>query len=431
MNKIKILFLFIFLILGGCSQNESGIANNIKPSSKGEIKVVSATNYTQSEYSAYYEKDDYTLSLYEPPTGCYVGAYVLSNPLINFDMNSFDTLTGKPHSTYIYNLRLGEPYPVDWVLKCLSEMKTPHIVIRPPNEYNPFPKELLDETAKEFGEFYTPVFVEFYPVSSKDFYDPYEYAEFFRLARSSFKKHASNVSFVYSLNYEDKSECNSFYPGDEYVDWVGIQMYMPMYSNGALLSEDVFKKLDYIYYNFQDRKPIMISQLAISHYSSLDNTYFSKDSSKRLLEFYERIKNDYSRIKAINYMDFNAIELSPTLMNRDDFSITKDEQMLNAYKTSIQNDYFLSVLNVEDSGSKKPEIMKSAFILYEDENDIYIPENALLFELKSGYIKDSSKNAITIDNKLYYPLKVLKESNTIEASQDNSGKKIILRMRRP
>ena len=74
----------------------------------------------------------------------------------------------KSHGIYLRNLKLGKPFPIEWVLECTAKMKTPFIIVQPPSIDYPYQDFLLEETARAFGEYYIPIFVEFYP-------DPQQY----------------------------------------------------------------------------------------------------------------------------------------------------------------------------------------------------------------------------------------------------------------
>jgi hypothetical protein len=129
-----------------------------------DARPASAMRETET-YSLYYELNEVPLGLYEPEQGCYAGAYVLSNRQIAYDMKKFDERAEKKHAVSLYNLKAGAAFPDAWLLSCIADMKTPLIVIKPPNAYLPYDYEVIEALASSFSAFTynTPVFVEFYP----------------------------------------------------------------------------------------------------------------------------------------------------------------------------------------------------------------------------------------------------------------------------
>jgi beta-mannanase len=69
----------------------------------------------------------------------------------------------------------------------------------------------------------------------------------------------------------------SYYPGDQYVDWVGVNIYNVMYHNNNIQQradqEDPLELLDYVYKTFSYRKPIQISEFGATHYTVTDQQY--------------------------------------------------------------------------------------------------------------------------------------------------------------
>ena len=87
------------------------------------------------------------------------------------------------------------------------------------------------------------------------------YVKCFRRLRKVFDAEgADNVSWVWSPNWESQpreswNRQDAYYPGDEYVDWVGVSGY-------NLGKERVARLFDPIYTKYADRKPIMISEVS-------------------------------------------------------------------------------------------------------------------------------------------------------------------------
>lgn len=425
MNKYIYIFIFIIFMLVGCNSENKSVKSE---ESEGIVDAVVKNMPVYNDiYSIYIEDSYYNLSLYEPREKCYLGAYILSDKVVNFNIGEFEARTGKKHSNYVYHMKLGEPFPLKWVLECYSLMKTPYIIMEASDSYNPFKYELLEETAESFGEFYIPMFIEFYPNPQNNNYDKEEYKLFFKKAYDTFKQKASNAAFVWSVDVNGVYDSNFYYPGNESTDWVGINIYKTFDENGEMINID--KNIDYFYYLYQKDKPIMISQLAISHFSSKGHKYFNDKAAEEIENLYLKTLNNYPRIKSINYMDINNMEFSPKNSVNDNFSITDDEKILNAYKNSISNDKFISELSIIDSGEKNKELFKSPFEAYNVENQIYISKNTIIYDLNYKDISNLDENieSIIIENEYYYNLNQLSNKLKFKVDLNKKEKKAILK----
>ncbi len=348
-------------------------------------------------YSVYTIDAQYALSLYEPKEGCYLGAYILSNKNVNFDIQTFEQVTKREHGIYVYNMKLGQPFPQQWVLECYARMKTPCIILEPDNDANPYSTQQLEACAKKFGELYIPMFVQFYP-NPKKYGAPEDYVRFYNAARKIFKDNASNVSFVWAVPIDDVYTSAQYYPGDDNVDWVGLNIYKTIDN-----IQNMDAGLDYFYYTYQHRKPMMISQLAISHFTSSNHQYYTAEAQNDIDHFYTSIVNKYPRIKAVNYMDFNNLDISPDSAVCDNFSITDDESILDAYEQATVHPLFLNKLSIRDSGDVCPQMMRSTLLSYKKGNTFYIAEKTLQNDLGLHDLSALSDQLTTIDNENYYP----------------------------
>lgn len=335
-----------------------------------------------TSYELWIEQKDYSLSLYEPRKGAYLGAYILSNKNLQFDIKSFENRTQKSHGIYIRHLRLGDPFPLDWILECASQMKTPHLIIHPPSKAFPYQEQLLEGTAEELGEFFVPIFVQFYPDFSHYFGNHIEYQDFFRKAYTIFKKKAPNISMIWSLSSDYIYESHLYDPGDEYIDWIGLNLYIEADSNQEK-KLDVLATLDEFYLMYQHRKPLMISQLGISHYSTVDHRYYIEQANGLLKDIYTSLKTRYPKVKAVHYMDFNNIEIQSFDLGQENFCVTEQDELLHNYQNLILPPYFLNELEVQYKGFLQEEWIRVNDFIYEKDGSFYVTEQFFI----NPYIK--------------------------------------------
>jgi len=349
MKKVLLLLLAVsILIITGCRGPMPAIQTE---AAVDELLVSEAGIYSADKFRLF-RQEPLVLARLEPRSGTYIGAYIRSERIIAGNIEAFEQMTGRSHSFYTYFLKLGQQFPSDWVLNCIALMKTPSIVIEPSNIADPFNRQLLRDTARSFGEIYVPMFVHFYPVSHNARYNADEYVAFFRAAQEYFTQYASNVAFVWVIDADSLHLMDTMYPGDEYVDWVGINLFV----DSQMTIEDVKITLDTFYFHFHERKPIFISQLGISNFSTTDHAHRVAEASLMMEQIFEAIEQYYPRIKAVNYMSINSIDPARDRGGIYNFSIIDNEHITRAYTASIASPHFLSRTYFGAGGS---EVMQS------------------------------------------------------------------------
>nr|MBQ5811512.1 S-layer homology domain-containing protein [Clostridia bacterium] len=134
---------------------------------------------------------------------------------------------------------------------------------------------------------------------------------------------APSVALIFSVNcvggYGD--EMLDYYPGDEYVDWVGISLYYNRYQNGYTCDEG--EDFGNMYFGagdwgepvasaaetiekFGDRKPIIITEGGAGHYNTAKGIDLSDYASDRVYTAYRTLTMVYPQIKGIIYFDTNT-----------------------------------------------------------------------------------------------------------------------------
>ena len=148
--------------------------------------------------------------------------------------------------------------------------------------------------------------------------DGQAYVQAFRFVSDYFKQRNDTVAMVWSPNQESAwhVQMDDFYPGDAYVDWVGISAYSNRYFQGKGETEHylevVFKSGDNadpvlavqdIIRKYGDRKPILIAESGFSRYSYPQKEDTSQWALSRMKEFYAYLPMVYPQIKGVAYFD--------------------------------------------------------------------------------------------------------------------------------
>ncbi len=425
MSKKLIYIVICMLIFTSCISKEETEQQSILQD-EDELQSVNAKKYNvltdnSEEYDFFIKNKNYKYALFEPEKGCYLGAYILSNKKVNFDIDEYESVIEASHSIYKYNLNVSDEFPQNWILSCISKLKTPYIVLNIDDFENSFDENKINELSKKFDEYYVPIFVQFSSpnktISSK------KYKECFIKVHDIFKENASNVAFVWSVNMEDAYNCNEYYPGDDYVDWVGINVIETIDSE-KLYKDDIFKAIDYFYYTFQMKKPIIISSLAISHLSSSNFIYQTSPAALEIERVYNNINNNHPRIKGVIYLDFNGMDIEDEKKIKDDFSITGEKRLMETYKKSVSQERFLSELTITSKNDLQIETFKSPLKIHKVSDNYYISKNSVENELNIRGIS-SYGEALIINGENYFNINILEEKNIGILEIDNINKKAI------
>lgn len=356
-------FLVVLFSLTGCSTKVEEVSaersDNLDISDENKI------------FSVYYAEKEWEKSPLETNEGCMSGAYIVEDKIVSGDWKRFEEVTKHSHNIYGYVMRAGEEFPLTWALECFVEGKIPMIALYPRSGNDPYEYESILKTAEEAGAFQIPLFLYFYP-NATAYGDGKAYGDFYGKARRAFREKAPNAVFIWGVSAEDGEKALDYYPGDTYVDWIGLDVFEKSGEQGIGVSEQVER-----WYNtWQKRKPLMISQLAISHYSSKDSRYTEKEVALELERFYESM-GAYPRIKAVVYQEGEAFEDGAKMAIRQNYLLTDNDRILEAYTRAISTERW----NLDSEKAFEGEMFRSPFLAYETDGHIYLQENTVRFDL--------------------------------------------------
>lgn len=364
------------LLFCGCSQTTS--TSSLKAAATDSAKQLPLYYYKTLP------KGDF-----EPESGCMTGAVIFKDKFIHGDMEKFEELTGKSHDIYGYEMKPSYPFPMDWMLNCLKSNKLPLVTLYPQNKDLPYDISAIETAAKTLNTYSIPMLLQFYPNPSS-YGDSEKYSAFFTEAREIFKKNAPNVSFVWSVSPGMSDQGAAYYPGEEYVDWIGLSYYL----NSDSTKEASLLPLEPWYYEWQSQKPLIVFA-AISHYSTKSTVYTEQESADSLLALYSAL-TQYPRIKAVVYQNENPSLGVPLKAPRENYLITENSKMLTAYKNSVRDSHFSPITFSENNFSKNnfsknnlELLQKSPFDAISLNGRIYIPLNMVKYELEKNIIAES------------------------------------------
>lgn len=331
----KLLLFLLFLFLLACSSGNSAYQNNGK-------------------------------KLAPPENGIYVGAFPNmggTEDSVTFErLKAFENLTGqKPVWVYFSNNWFGKiKFPLNEVKTIRDFGSIPFIRIMPRSDFTDdkpdpvyslqkiidgkFDKELkawaLD--AKTHGD---PLMVEFGTEMNGNWFpwsgfhngkNPKKFKAAYKHIINIFRNvGADNVSFAFHVNYdsypvEKWNTMSAYYPGDDYIDWIGMSIYGAQRTNDEWI--DISETFDKAYKEMSElskNKP-----LAVFEFGVVEN----EKKAEWLKSFFNLVKlNKYNRIKGLSYWHSSWENEDKSVSN---MKIDSSPESLKAYRDAISDKFF-------------------------------------------------------------------------------------------
>jgi len=304
-------------------------------------------------YTASYGAEAYYGAKFEPKTGVLYG--------ITSDSETRQELSGD--SAVLLYHEFGDEY-FDWAESVLKDAeKTGRAVefaLNVPREGGQLgevlnSRDYIVRVVKMLGKYNIPVFLRFgaemntWGVRA----DPSEFIAAFRFVAQLARENADNIAMVWSPMYVSPwdVDTNDFYPGDEYVDWVGCSLYMQKYFNGRndLADDEKYleaffgmgpgatpvKMLNELIGLYGGRKPIMISESGAGHYSRTTGEDLTGWAVSHMRELYSFVPMVYPQVKAIFYFD-KVMPDEPS-----DYALTTNTALKNEFLTLTGQPWFI------------------------------------------------------------------------------------------
>ncbi len=204
--------------------------------------------------------------------------------------------------------------------------------------------------------------------------EPEQYKSTFRFVADLARQYTTNTAMVWSVNSVSSwdIEMNDYYPGDEYVDWIGVSLYLKKYFMGRnnlaeneRFNEVVFqtgdsadpvKSLTEIVEKFGNRKPIMIAESGVSHTTRTCGDYDTAWAKRYIAELYANVPMVLPQVKLIAY--FDKVMAGETY----DYALSSNSEMLNAYKKLVTLPHFA----VSDSAVTYEQISNNSEVSTDD-----------------------------------------------------------------
>lgn len=316
-------------------------------------------------------KSIYFASKHEPKSGVYFGSNYDSDPRIgNYRWNNIKNYFPRKNSAYLTYLHWNEDIrsfdrnfqdakenniaiqlawniedaSIDNVLKNISIYET-----------------YIKATADYLEKLKIPVFLRFAGEMNikNNCKDSDSYKKAFIYVSKIMKDKAPNVAMVWSPNdISAKGRTyDQYYPGDEHVDWIGISTYTYRYFQGKKDWGTQQDSIDSVYMTgdyanplakiksiidvYGAKKPIMLSETGVGHYSKLAEEDVSDWAAVQLRRLYTYAPMIYPQLKGIYYFNAN----NDYITKYDDYSLYGSSKFNTLYNELVSRGNFLSDIN--------------------------------------------------------------------------------------
>jgi hypothetical protein len=293
-----------------------------------------------------------TLAKFEPVRGCYIGAFIELENGIKGDIGEFEALTKKKHASYFTYCGYGMPFPKAFVDKVKAAGGAPQIAFEPNNGLDEVNDDAyLRAWARDAARSRVPIFLRWASEMNGPWTawhkDPAQYIEKFQTVARVMREEAPNVAMVWTPFAEPQRLIAQFYPGDQWVDWIGMNIYSVYVNNGdpsrPAYDKDPVAWLRFLNDNFPN-KPIHISEFASTFYCKGTDHDTVDFGIEKMTRFYNAIKDEFPRVKSVNWFLWDTITGKKANNN---YSFLTDGRALLAYRNTVGDPYFLSAVKYD------------------------------------------------------------------------------------
>jgi hypothetical protein len=291
------------------------------------------------------------LAKHEPISGVYLGM-LGADRRVGYDITKIDFVYGRKHAIFLSYVgwrkvqtttdtyfpkqnaerakALGGALQIGWEPRYgLDDVKDDEYVRR-------FARE-----AKESG---IPIFLRYASEMNGAWVpwhgDPQKYIEKFRLIHKIMAEEAPNVAMVWSPNFWPPDTIHDYYPGDEYVDWVGFSLYAtPLSSGKEDLRGNIIDSFTPLYERYK-HKPIMISEAAVAHTVLPSNKSYPDWAEAQIGYLYGVLPRIYPQVKAITYFNYSRAQAVRTNMQYV-YDLGENTFTDALYKRLVRSEWFL------------------------------------------------------------------------------------------
>jgi hypothetical protein len=309
----------------------------------------------------------------EPPYGALLGAFIDRDERIGSsytdenwqthrDEGEFERLVGKRHASLFCYLQYGKPFPYRWAERLRDAGIIPHIAWEPRSLADVRDDAYLERFAAAAARLDAPLFIRFAGEMNGDWTpyhgDPAAYRQKFQLVYRALTRRAPKVAVIWCVNSVPAAGIDAYYPGDDAVDWVGVNLYSVLYFDNdrgrpadGVHPTDLFQT---VYARYATRKPIALCEYAASTQAAVDPRPRPEFAITKMAQLYSSLPRLYPRVKLVDWFDCNNLKHARPDRQLNNYSLTAHPGVLAAYRQTIAPDYFLDSLEDRPRETVRP-----------------------------------------------------------------------------
>lgn len=297
------------------------------------------------------------LARLEPPTGCYLGAFIDRDDNLkrlqfasqtHGDVDEFRELVEKPHASYFMYRTYGRPFPLKWARYLKQRGAFPHIAWEPKSLADVKDDAYLRKFVDDMIALDFPVMLRFASEMNGEWTpyhsDPKAYKEAFRLVYQATRR-APKVAMMWCPNTVPSQGIEDYYPGDDAVDWVGVNFYsVPFLDNDRTRPGEKIHPTDLlsgVYEQYSERKPIAVGEWAASRQSSLSPNPSTDFAKTKMSQLYSALPTKFGKVKMVNWYDSNNLLEARPGRQLNNYQLTSPPDVLAHYSDAISSPYYL------------------------------------------------------------------------------------------
>ena len=287
----------------------------------------------------------------EPDAECMYGVFMSNRPVNIYRTNKFEVETGKKAAMIMFYMDWRGNFPTSDCLNIVEYGAIPHVTWEPwiigedvlylDNILNGEWDSYIEQWAQSAKEFKYPFFLRvghemngnWYPWSGyQNDKDPKKFVAAYKHIYDIFKEvGADNAIWIWcpmdtEVPHSKWNYYTNYYPGDEYVDWIGLDGYN--WGNTQNWSHwtsfrSIFKKRYDEIVELYPSKPIMIGEFGSAQRGG-DKAQWIKDA-------FTLIKEEMPQLKAIVWFNINK---------ECDWRVESSPESLEAFKEVIKDPYY-------------------------------------------------------------------------------------------
>lgn len=162
-----------------------------------------------------------------------------------------------------------------------------------------------------------------------------KYIEKYRIVANVFRQYAPSVALVWAPNFYPYTTVDLYYPGDEYVDYVGLSVYQEFNPESDPLGQGIDRGrwssvLDRVYDTYGWKKPIIMAEGGCSYVSVWTGENITDFAVKQMEDYYTYLPIKYPNLKMaflFNSQDWGGRE----------FRLAQNPALLEAYIKGINS----------------------------------------------------------------------------------------------